>query len=284
MLDIPVVKSPSITHSFPLESRFGVINADDPSGAYFRKATKRQVYTYSLHNKGGDIVASEIKHHEHGSCFTILWKGESIRTELSVPGTFNIENSLAAALTVSGLCQVSVQEIIRYFPVLRGVTGRMTTIDLGQPFHVIVDYAHTPQAFEKLFPMIRPLTKGRLIAVFGSAGERDIQKRPMQGNIASLYADIVILTDEDPRLEDPYAILEDISSGCIGLERGKTLFLEPDREKAISLAFSLARENDTVLLLGKGHEESIIYPEGPLPWNEQEVAERLLSSAGYRHG
>jgi UDP-N-acetylmuramoyl-L-alanyl-D-glutamate--2,6-diaminopimelate ligase len=283
MLDIPVTKSLSTPDSFPPERRFGVINADDPAHLYFHEVTKTPLYTYGLKDKGADIVASDIEHHTGGSHFSILWKGERMRAALPVPGIFNIENALAAALTVTEICQVHLQEVIKHFPILQGVTGRMTTIDCGQPFLVIVDYAHTPQAFDKLLSMMRPLTKGQLIAVFGSAGERDMQKRAMQGNIASLHADIVILTDEDPRLEDRCAILENIASGCAGLKRGKTLFLEPDREKAIALAFSLAKENDTVLLLGKGHEASILYPEGPFPWNEQEVAERLLSLAGYRH-
>ena len=153
----------------------------------------------------------------------------------------------------------------------------MTTIDEGQNFKVIVDYAHTPSSFDRIIPMIRQLTKGKLITVFGSAGERDLDKRPMQGRIASTYSDIVILTDEDPRLEDRYKILTEIASGCTTLEKGKTLFLEPDRAGAITLAFSLAKEeDDTVLLLGKGHESSIIYPDGPIEWDEIETARRLL--------
>lgn len=277
----PSYKKRSPSDRYPFPGRFGVVNADDPSSRFFRNATKAPVYSYSLKDESADILASEISLRPDGSDFIIKGRGESTKTSLPVPGTFNIENALAAALTVAKLCGVTFGEVAGHFHRLTGVTGRMTAVDCGQPFSVIVDYAHTPQAFTKLFTMMRPLVEGRLIAVFGSAGERDIQKRPMQGSIASRYSDIVVLTDEDPRLEDRMRILEEIAEGCTGLTPGESLFLEPDREKAISLAFSLARPGDTVLLLGKGHEGSIIYPDGKLMWNEEETAKKILRLSGY---
>jgi UDP-N-acetylmuramoyl-L-alanyl-D-glutamate--2,6-diaminopimelate ligase len=141
----------------------------------------------------------------------------------------------------------------------------------------MVDYAHTPQSFAGLFPLVRAHSPGRLIAVFGSAGERDLEKRPLQGELAARYCDIVILTDEDPRGEDPVSILEQIAAGS---DR-EDLILIPDRRQAITRAFSLAEEGDTVLLLGKGHEESIIYANGPVPWQEARVARQILSEMGY---
>ena len=131
---------------------------------------------------------------------------------------------------------------------------------------------------------MRPLVSGRIIAVFGSAGERDQAKRPMQGRIASEYADILILTDEDPRLEDPVKILREIADGSTGHDEGKDLFLIPDRKEATVFAFRMAREGDTVLLLGKGHENSIIYPDGPHCWDEEEVARAMLGEIGYKQG
>ena len=158
----------------------------------------------------------------------------------------------------------------------------MTPIHRGQPFSVLVDYAHTPGAFEKLFPVVRKFTPGRLIAVFGSAGERDVEKRPLQGAIASRYADLIVLTNEDPRLEDPLKILHDIARGCGGKTEGKDLFLIPDRAEAIRMAFQKALPQDTVVLLGKGHESSIILSTGPVPWDEIEKAESVLEELGYR--
>ena len=153
--------------------------------------------------------------------------------------------------------------------------------DLGQPYEVLVDYAHTPSSFEAIMPSMRQRIKGKLISVFSSGGERDVQKRPAQGRIASRYCDVVILADEDPRGEDPLALLEDIASGCEGMQRDANLFLIPDRAAAIRKAFSLASPGDAVLLLGKGHENTIIYAHGPIPWNEIAEAERALNEAGY---
>jgi len=161
------------------------------------------------------------------------------------------------------------------------VTGRMDYVALGQPFDVVVDYAHTPGAFERLFPWVRSVSRGRIIAVFGSAGERDAGKRPMQGRAAARWCDVVVLTDEDPRGEDRMSILGGIAAGCEGKTRGTDLFLEPDRPAAIRLAFDLARPGDAVLLLGKGHEGSIIGPAGSAAWDERAEAERALCAMGY---
>jgi len=148
------------------------------------------------------------------------------------------------------------------------------------PFTVIVDYAHTPGSFEAILPFFAKQTEGRLIAVFGSAGDRDVQKRPVQGRIACLHADIVILTNEDPRSEDPMSILEEIARGCASEGGAALLECIPERRLAIRRAISLAREADTILLLGKGHETSIMKKEGEEPWNEIEIAREELRRAG----
>ena len=165
---------------------------------------------------------------------------------------------------------------------LQSVKGRMEVVDLGQPFSVIVDYAHTPGAFQKLFPWVRKTSStARITAVFGSGGERDREKRPMQGEVAAKHCDTLVITDEDPRGEDRLQILEQIAAGCGNKERGKDLFLIPDRPEAIRHAFRMAAPGDVVLLLGKGHEGSIIGPAGPAPWDERSEAEKALRSLGY---
>jgi UDP-N-acetylmuramoyl-L-alanyl-D-glutamate--2,6-diaminopimelate ligase len=143
---------------------------------------------------------------------------------------------------------------------LTSVEGRMTRVDEGQDFDVIVDYAHTPESFEKVFKEVRPLVKGKMIVVFGSAGRRDEEKRAAQGEMAGKYCDIVIPTEEDDRDIDGQEILEQIASGAIkaGKILDKDLFLVHDREKAIEYAIELAQKGDMILLLGKGHEKSII--------------------------
>jgi UDP-N-acetylmuramoyl-L-alanyl-D-glutamate--2,6-diaminopimelate ligase len=131
-----------------------------------------------------------------------------------------------------------------------------------------------------VLPLARALTPGKLIAVFGSAGERDTAKRPMQGEEACRHCDLLVLADEDPRGEDPQAILREIAAGC-RLRPGQELLLEPDRRKAIHEALRRAGPGDTVLLLGKGHEGSILYSRSTLPWNEAEVAREALRALGY---
>jgi UDP-N-acetylmuramoyl-L-alanyl-D-glutamate--2,6-diaminopimelate ligase len=160
----------------------------------------------------------------------------------------------------------------------------MTAIHRGQPFEVFVDYAHTPSSFETIFPPLRErlgTTGGRIISLFGSAGERDTKKRPEQGRIARQWSDLVFLTDEDPRGEVPMAILEEIAAGCPERKRGEDLFLIPDRPEAIRKAFSLARPGDMVLLLGKGHENSIIYAKETLGYDEIAEAEKALAEMGW---
>jgi len=157
----------------------------------------------------------------------------------------------------------------------------MQRILAGQPFDVIIDYAHTPSSFREILPALRRERQGRILCVFGSAGERDRGKRPQQGRIAADTCDILILTDEDPRGEDPMAILEEIASGCPQLPRGDRLFLIPDRPTAIREAFSRALPGDLVLLLGKGHENSIIYADHSIPYDEETTARSILADLGF---
>jgi UDP-N-acetylmuramoyl-L-alanyl-D-glutamate--2,6-diaminopimelate ligase len=157
----------------------------------------------------------------------------------------------------------------------------MDYVDCGQPFAAIVDYAHTPGAFGRLFPWMRSHIDGKLTAVFGSAGERDREKRPLQGRAAGAQCDTLVITDEDPRGEDSMEILEQIAAGCEGKRRGENLFLIPDRREAIRFALSRAGPGDAVLLLGKGHEGSIIGPQGPAAWDEREETVAALRALGY---
>ena len=165
---------------------------------------------------------------------------------------------------------------------VQGVTGRMERIDEGQPFTVIVDYAHTPDSLAKVLSILRPLTSGKLMAVFGSAGERDHQKRPIMGKIAAQSTDFFVITDEDPRDEDRQQILEDIAAGArsAGKREGVDFLCIADRREAIASAFARARKGDTVLLAGKGHEQSIIMGTTKIPWDDRQVAREQLAILG----
>jgi UDP-N-acetylmuramoyl-L-alanyl-D-glutamate--2,6-diaminopimelate ligase len=189
---------------------------------------------------------------------------------------------MAALLTVAGLLSVggplvTPLDLLPLVPRIKALKGRMTPVRAGQSFSVIVDYAHTPGAFEKKLPEVKAVTPGRLIVVFGSGGERDRAKRPLQGQLADQWADLIVLANEDPRLEDPMAILDDIALGIQQKVLGQSYWKIPSRRDAIGHAFSLARAGDTVLLLGKGHEQSLVTAQGSQPWDEETVARELLS-------
>ncbi|MDA8424800.1 MAG: UDP-N-acetylmuramoyl-L-alanyl-D-glutamate--2,6-diaminopimelate ligase [Treponema sp.] len=258
---------------------FAVANADDPSFDYFKEAAGAvSVRSFSAAGAESDLSAREIAVDAAGESFTILDHGSGLRprARLELPGAFNVGNALAALLVVSGLTGMQVAELLPLLPRLRPVRGRMTAIDRGQSFEVIVDYAHTPSSFRTVFPPLRARVAGKLICVFGSGGERDTEKRPQQGRIAADYFDIVVLADEDPRGEDPTALLEEIAAGCPERRRGLDLFIIPDRPTAIRAAFSLAGPGDLVALLGKGHENSIIYADRIVPYDEIAEAEKAL--------
>ena len=162
----------------------------------------------------------------------------------------------------------------------------MQRIDAGQPFGVIVDFAHSPASLDKVLGLLGPSAAARgggLIVVFGSAGERDRGKRPMMGRVAGERCRLVVVADEDPRGEDPVSILDQIAAGAeaAGRRRGHDLLLVADRRAAIAAALARARPGDVVLLAGKGHEQTIEYATGNRPWNEAAVAREVLAAMGY---
>lgn len=260
---------------------FGIVNADDPSADFFTRSTKKSVFSYSSKGNDATFKALDIKSDADGSSFCIQESASTYEARIELPGAFNVDNSLAALICVSQLLSLPASNLIPHLKKLKPVCGRMTAIKKGQDFEVIVDYAHTPSSFLAIFPSLRKRIDTKIISLFGSAGERDTKKRAEQGKIASDYSDIVILTDEDPRGEDPMELIEMIAEGCTG-KRDESLFLIPDRKKAIRKALSLAKKGDLVLLLGKGHENSIIYAKGTIPWNEIKEAETALEEMGYK--
>jgi UDP-N-acetylmuramoyl-L-alanyl-D-glutamate--2,6-diaminopimelate ligase len=254
----------------------GVINADDPSAAYFRSKTSKHIIDYGVKNPAA-IRASEIDAAADGTRFTMRTPLGDARIALPLPADFNVYNAMAAAGV--GISQgIDLSTICSALESAKPVTGRMERIDEGQDFTVIVDYAHTPGAIEKVLRILRPLTRGRLMAVFGSAGERDVAKRSMQGRIAAQLCDFCVFTNEDPRFEDEWKILRDIAGGAVeaGKSEGKDFLLIPDRQEAIGAAVKQARAGDTILLAGKGHESCIIVGDEKQPWDEAQVAHEVL--------
>jgi UDP-N-acetylmuramoyl-L-alanyl-D-glutamate--2,6-diaminopimelate ligase len=258
--------------------RAGVINADDESVNLFAKVIKHSVL-YGVDH--GELRARDIKSSASGVSYKAEINGDSYNIRCHIPGTFNIYNSLAA-VGVGRTLGLSKEQIEQGIAALASVEGRMTRVDAGQNFEVIVDFAHTPDSFEKLFKDLRPNVSGKLIVLFGSAGRRDEAKRPIQGELAGKYADEVIITEEDDRDIDGQKIMEEIAAGAIKAEkvRDKNLFLIHDRSEAITFAISRARaKDDVVLLLGKGHEKTIARVHGDDPWDEVAEAEKALKAA-----
>jgi UDP-N-acetylmuramoyl-L-alanyl-D-glutamate--2,6-diaminopimelate ligase len=282
---------------------FGVVNADDPSAAFFAEAARAAgaretggfpVFSHSVLGGAADLSLARIESGAGGNRYQVRDADSNTTLEIEdrLPGAFNAGNVLAALLTVSRILALPVAELAPLVPRLKSVRGRMTAVNKGQAFEVLVDYAHTPSSFNTIFPPLRErFGRHRIISLFGSAGERDTAKRSEQGRIAWKWSDIVILTDEDPRGEEPMDILEEIARGIDGgnagpsetevprvksTRRGENLFLIPDRPEAIRRAFSLAAAGDLVLLLGKGHENSIIYARYTRPYDGIAEAEKAL--------
>lgn len=236
--------------------RVGIVNAEDPSADLFVGDIQNHI-TYGLEK--GDLQAQEIEMTPSGSKYIAFIGGEPYAIECRLPGGFNVYNSLAA-VAVGRAIGLDKQQIENGIASLQSVEGRMNQVDEGQSFDVIVDYAHTPESFEKVFKEVKPLVKGRIISVFGSAGRRDEAKRAAQGEVAGKYSDIVIATEEDDRDIDGNEILNQIASGAklAGKVEGKNLLLIHDREAAVQKAVDTAKAGDLILLLGKGHEKSIL--------------------------
>jgi UDP-N-acetylmuramoyl-L-alanyl-D-glutamate--2,6-diaminopimelate ligase len=266
--------------------RGGIVNADDPNAAVFEAATREAGATLLRYGvvADADVRASEIAVAGDGLVATVTTPRGAGTLRLPLLGRFNVHNALAV-VALGELLELDAGLVLAGLAGFHGVRGRMERIDRGQPFTLIVDYAHTPASLATVLDDLAGLVGpgGGRIAVFGSAGERDVAKRALQGRVAGERCRLVIGTDEDPRGEDPMAILEQIASGAeaAGMRRGVDLLLIPDRRAAIAAAIGKARAGDVVLLAGKGHERSIIYAGSELPWDERGVAEECLAAAGY---
>ena len=196
--------------------------------------------------------------------------------DLKLRGRFNAENALGA-LAASRLLGIDDESIARGLQAVRGVPGRFESVAEGQPFEVIVDYSHKPEALESVLRTARELTGGRVICVFGCGGDRDRGKRPLMGRIASELSDVAIVTSDNPRSEEPQAIIDEIRAGVTG-----EVEVEPDRAAAIEYAISIADEGDVVLIAGKGHEQGQEFADRTIPFDDREVARDLLRRLGAR--
>lgn len=250
-----------------------VVNLDMEEPAYFC-GTGEKALTYSTKNPQAHLLASDVTLDFKGTEFT----ADGVRFHLQIPGLFNIENALAA-LGVARLLEVSFETAQEALASVVGVPGRMELVPNHINADILIDYAVTPDAFEKLYASVLPLKipGSKIIHVFGACGDRDRGKRPQMGEIASSYADIVILTNEDPYHEDGERIIDEIEQG-VTKKKDKDYFRIFDRRQAIRKALSLAEIGDIVLITGKGAEETMAFGDDRLPWKERQVIEEELQS------
>lgn len=260
-----------------------VLNADDPHSKDFEKAKNKKIITYSIASKG-NINAKKQKNYIDGSTFSIAWGGYSIDAKINLPGSFNISNALGA-FAVCMLYNISPKTATNALEKIKNIPGRFEYLDFGQNFKIIVDFAHTPDGLEKILRSISPYVKGNLIHVSGATGDRDKTKRPILGAITGKYADIVIISNEDPGHEEPEKIIEEVASGVTrGATKnnpktlGKNFFKINERDKAIKFALSIAKKDDTVLITGKGHEKVMNIAGKLIDYSDQEVVKEYFKS------
>ncbi len=258
------------------------VNVDDPYGARLmaelRETTGQPPIGFSPSGAEADLSARDVDFDATGSRFELLGPaGQRRRVELPLPGHFNVENALAALAVAYGL-ELDMDSAVAALAGAEPVPGRMEPIDEGQPFGVLVDYAHTPDSLENVLRAARKLTDGRLICVYGCGGDRDPLKRPLMGRAGAELADVAVVTSDNPRSEDPRAIIDQMLEG-IPTERRGELVVDPDRRAAIAAAMRLAAAGDLVVIAGKGHEQGQEFEGGRKePFDDRTVAREELAA------
>jgi len=258
---------------FEMEPEARIVNIDDPYGR--RLAEEFDCTTFSVEGVNADFTAQDVSFNAGGASFTANCPpiGGRITVRTGLPGHFNVANALGA-LAASTALGVSPEVAAAGLGRAERVPGRFEPVDQGQSFAVLVDYAHTPDSLENVLRAARRLTEGRLIVVFGAGGDRDRDKRPKMGRAGAGLSDLAIVTSDNPRSEDPDAIVAEVVAG---IENGAAFEVEPDRRAAITLALGYAKPGDTVVIAGKGHEQGQEFASGrKVPFDDRQVAREEL--------
>jgi UDP-N-acetylmuramoyl-L-alanyl-D-glutamate--2,6-diaminopimelate ligase len=261
-------------------SRVAVINVDDPAGERLLHMTRLPVTTTSATGRpGADWQASAIRHEPDGTTFRVLGPGgEDVVVHTGLTGDFNVANALGALAALSSI-GVDVEAAAAGIGRLGGVPGRLERVAAGQEWLAFVDYAHSPDSVESVLRTLRPITRGRLIAVLGCGGDRDRGKRPLMGRAMATHADVAVVTSDNPRSEAPQSIIDAMLTGA--REGNAEVHVEIDRHAAIDLAVALARPGDVLALLGKGHEQGQTFADRTTPFDDRIVLrESILRSLG----
>ena len=249
-----------------------VINMDDASWRYFSRQVQTRCLTYSLNDPNADFFTTNFICTAEKSIIDVSTPSGELKLEFKLIGESNIYNALAGVATGFAL-GVDPRTVKSGLEAVSGVPGRMERVQAGQDFNVWIDYAHTPHAFERLLKTARKLTKGRLLFLFGCGGDRDQGKRPLMGKVAAELADVVFLTEDNPRSEDPQAIVQQIMHGMEDRSKVRVII---DRREGIKQALETAREGDTLVLAGKGHEEYQIIGRDKVHFSDRETLLELL--------
>ena len=254
-------------------SRMGVCNADDPwTERLLAGASCPSVY-YGIHNPA-EVWAEDIFLHARSVDFTVCTARTRTPVHLGVPGRFSVYNALGA-IAACGELGIPPEECAAALATFPGVAGRMEVVPTqGKPYTLLIDYAHTPDALENVLKTVRGFAQNRVIAVFGCGGDREREKRPLMGHIAGKLADLTIITSDNPRTEEPMAIIRDILPGIAGAE--DKYIVDPDRRGAIALAMGRAAAGDVIVLCGKGHETYQEIGNETHPMDEREIVRSLL--------
>jgi UDP-N-acetylmuramoyl-L-alanyl-D-glutamate--2,6-diaminopimelate ligase len=254
------------------QPKVAVLNADDASYPHLRAIPADGTISYGLEDEAADVRAMDIVYEASYTAFTARTPAGHAHVELPLPGRFNVYNALAA-LSAGLALGLPLDQLAAAIAAMPGVDGRMERIERGQDFLAIVDFAHTPISLQRALEAVRPMTQGRVMAVFGSAGLRDVQKRSLMAETSLRLADLTVLTAEDPRSESLEMILEQMAEGArrAGGVEGRDFLRIPDRTAAIAAAVELARPGDVVIACGKGHERSMCFDAVEHPWRDQTV-------------
>ncbi|MEA1910040.1 MAG: UDP-N-acetylmuramoyl-L-alanyl-D-glutamate--2,6-diaminopimelate ligase [Patescibacteria group bacterium] len=269
----------------PKMPKMAIVNISDPNSDYFKSFTADKQYFFGIDNLTTEVApdtlvsAKNIRPAKDHTYFTLVTPQGSIDIKLKLPGKFNVYNALAAASTAYSL-EIPLPTIQQGIESMWNLPGRMETVPNTKDFDIIIDYAHTPDGFEQVFKELRKIANNKIISVFGATGNRDKSKRPILGEIASKYADVIILTEEDHGTESPEEIIKEILPGIDQdkFKKDQNLFIIPDRKEALKKALQTATSGDLVLSLALGGQTVIVRGDKKIPFDERKVIEELLKT------